>query len=482
MEKLNTNKFKFFWIKLIRGDFGLITTFWLFGIGINLIFLPLFNYLITHNISDIIILITFFIKAIYNLIIFIAIWRAANKYKGLKIWKIFAYMSVILGILLLLIEIFINLIDFNASKQLKKTNIFVPTAQIIWKKTFPISYEGAKTITKTNDGNFIIAGITANNFFIMKVNNKGDKIWKKDFKKNRYQDCSNKIIKTNDDDFVVTGIVSNDFNSLFVMKFNSKGKKIWENTYNYIVEIASIIKTNDGGFIVAGDQAGQTGEYCIIKINSKGKKIWEKTYDNIVSYNEDGDAYPISIVKTNDGDFVVGKNKTGAFVMKINNKGEKIWIKYFKKNIIDHDYIEGATAITKTNDGGFIVAIDTSTDAFIMKINNKGKKIWINKFNHLNCGTYPPTKVNSIIKTNDGGFIVAGGTGYPGSFVAKVNSNGKEIWGNCFNKADYYEGTSAIVKTNNGGFIIVGDSEFNNSLKGSFYLMKLKYEKKTLQK
>ncbi len=481
MEKLNPNKFKVFWIKLIRGDFGLITTFWLFGIGVNLIFLPLFDYLIRHNISDIIILITFFIKAIYNLIIFIAIWRAANKYKGLKIWKIFAYISVILGVLVLLIEIFINLIDFNSSKQLN----FVPTAQIIWKKTFPISYEGAKAITKTSDGNFIIVGTTANSLFIMKVNNKGDKIWRKDFRENSYNHCSNKIIKTNDGGFVVTGIVTKDgYYSLFVMKFNSKGKKIWENYINGydIYGNASIVKTNDGGFIVAGSDSDT---YFIIKFNSKGKKIWKKTYDNMVLDDEDDDVYPISIVKTNDGDLVVGKNKTGVYAMKINNKGEKIWIKYFKKNKfkkneIYYDFIKGATAITKTNDGGFIVAIDVSGPIFIMKINNKCKIIWINKFNHLNCENgYSPARVNSIIKTNDGGFIVVGSP----SFVTKFNSNGKEIWGNCFTKADYYRGASAIVKTNDGGFIVVGNGKFkDDSLKGSFYLMKLKYEKKTLQK
>lgn len=97
-----------FVLKLYRGDFSLPITYWLFG-GIGGVLIRLVMEIYEYNYAKItrsesigfeVALLLFFIIAIaYSLLMFIAIWRSAGKYKDSSLWSGLARFMVVLGVL-----------------------------------------------------------------------------------------------------------------------------------------------------------------------------------------------------------------------------------------------------------------------------------------------------------------------------------------------------------------------------------------------
>ena len=77
---------KGFWKKLISGDFGLAKSYWLFLVGVNIIFRILFAAGEQSG-SVSFILGVALVWVIYEPIAFIGTWRASDKYKGSGFWS-----------------------------------------------------------------------------------------------------------------------------------------------------------------------------------------------------------------------------------------------------------------------------------------------------------------------------------------------------------------------------------------------------------
>jgi len=86
-----------FFIKLINGDFGLPTTYWLFGILGNILFGILSAIAGASGMIEALPLAQL-AAVIYFTIICIGIWRAADKYQGAKVWAGLAKAAIIIGI------------------------------------------------------------------------------------------------------------------------------------------------------------------------------------------------------------------------------------------------------------------------------------------------------------------------------------------------------------------------------------------------
>jgi len=116
---------------------------------------------------------------------------------------------------------------------------------IVWKKTFGGSNGEGSTITTTNDGGYVLTGFTSSNdgdfsgmnkgrydIFVMKLNSNGEIVWKKTYGGSD-DDYGGPVTTTNDGGYVLTGItMSNDGDfsgmnkgerDIFVMKLDSNG-------------------------------------------------------------------------------------------------------------------------------------------------------------------------------------------------------------------------------------------------------------------
>jgi len=157
---------------------------------------------------------------------------------------------------------------------------------------------------------------------------------------------------------------------------------------------------------------------------------------------------------------------------------QKGWIKMYSG-------VAFVNSITQTEDGGYIIAGDTSihatgdggvgeteptagfggllaADIFVMKINSDGREEWIKV---LGGNLFDGSSI--AIQTNDGGCIVAGesfsfSNGYYGVIVAKLDKNGNKQWVKllCDYKDRYPQnmGYFSFRQTSDGGFIVLDRS------------------------
>ncbi len=87
-----------FFNTLIMGKYGLAKTYWGFGIGIMVILYILSNIIGTLGSPTLSIVWVLGLYA-YQVVVWVAIWRAAGRYSGPVIWSGLAKFAVIIGIL-----------------------------------------------------------------------------------------------------------------------------------------------------------------------------------------------------------------------------------------------------------------------------------------------------------------------------------------------------------------------------------------------
>jgi len=283
----------------------------------------------------------------------------------------------------------------------------------IWDKTYGGRDDDiAYSLIQTTDGGYAIAGKTRSygvgnaDFWVIKLDSKGNKIWDKTFG-GRSIDIAYSLIQTTDGGYAVAGETKSygaGYTDFWVIKLDSKGNKIWNKTFGGSSggeSATTIIQTTDGGYAVAGGttsySAGKT-DFWVIKLDSEGNKIWDKTFG--------GSSYESAktIIQTTDGGYAVAG--PGFWILKMDSKGNKLWS---KKRFIGK-LGDSACSLIQTSDGGYAIAgtIRLSTprnDALIIKLDNKGNKIWDKTYGG-NDWDIP----HSIIQASDGGYAIVGQT------------------------------------------------------------------------
>lgn len=260
-------------------------------------------------------------------------------------------------------------------------------------------------------------------------------------------------------------------------------------------EIYAVLGTADGGVLTGGfSSSGISGnktvatygatDYWVIKYNDAGAIEWQKAYGG--SSND----YLYAIVETDDGGYLLGGAsqsgitgvKTEAligvsdyWIIKIDSLGNIIW-----QNTIGGTSTDNLNAMTKTADGGFILAgysfsgisgdktenpYNASSDYWIIKIDSLGNIVWQNTI-----GGNSTDNPKSVYCNPDGssivlGYSLSGATGDKteanlGSYdfwVLKLSAAGGVLWQNSIggNNADM---PNSAVPAIDGGIIIGGYS------------------------
>ncbi len=420
----------------------------------------------------------------------------------------------------------------------------------IWEKSLG-SYENesAESALVTSDGGCIIVGNSDTqskgleksedskgevDFWIIKINANGQKIWDKTFGGDR-RDLAKAIVSTTDGGFIIVGASESNISGdkteknrgeidFWIVKINANGQKIWDKTFggNKSDFATSIVASQDGGFIIGGYSGSNTSadktesskggtDYWIVKINSNGQKLWDKTIGG------NGEDFFNTIISTTDGAFMVagssqnskGGDKTGAikgdsdfWIVKINTDGKKIWDKTFGGNDAQ---ILGS--ISATSDGGYLLVGSSSSDisfdkssskkgeedAWIIKIDSQGQKVWDKSLGGSGFDGF-----SSILIPKDGGFILAGYStsdisgdkseknyGLTDIWITKINNSGEKIWDKTLG-GSLYDLTTSILPTSDGNFLIISSS--NSEVSGTktdpakarlyfdFWIMKMGYK------
>jgi hypothetical protein len=411
--------------------------------------------------------------------------------------------------------------------------IFAQAPSKIWDKTIGGNdYDFATAIVATTDGGFVLVGPSSsgisgdkteanrgginefgfpyNDYWVVKINSLGQKVWDKTFGGNG-EDFATSVVATNDGGFVIAGYSNSGISGdktqaskglidFWVIKINGSGLKEWDKTIggNNNDWAFSITTATDGGFVIAGDSSSDIsgdkteanpsssiyGDYWVVKLSSTGIKVWDKQISG-PSFDS-----AKSITTTTDGGFVVvgnspsgiGYDKTEAsrgqrdyWIVKLNSTGQIVWNKTIGGNKSDDP-----SAVVASNDGGFVIignsnsdissekteANKGSDDYWVVKINSSGQKVWDKTLGGSGLET-----AKSLIALADGSFILAGSSesnisgdktevsiGFEDYWLVKIDNLGQKIWDKTFGSSTTDKANS-IAASADGGFVIAGVSD-----------------------
>ncbi len=224
----------------------------------------------------------------------------------------------------------------------------------------------------------------------------------------------------------------------------------WERTYGGSSDDygSYIAQTSDGGYIIAGYT--EWFDVYVLRINTYGDTIWTRKYGGC----EWDMAFSVSL--TSDGGFMVaggtesfGEGSSDVWVLRLNSDGDTIWTRTYGGSDFENGY-----SISHASDEGYIIVGTTNSftgsfDVYALRIDVDGDTIW--------SRTYGGDNAKSVSLTPDGGYIVAGGTGYLGGdiYILKLDDDGDTIWTRTYG-GDYYDGSRSVSLTTDGGYIVAG--------------------------
>lgn len=210
-------------------------------------------------------------------------------------------------------------------------------------------------IIETDDNAYIIVGgsdsadtdITNNkgtyDFWVVKISNIGALLWEKSFGGDEI-DEARAITKSGDGNFIIAGDtrsmnqdVSNNIGAadLWLIKIAPTGELLWEKTIGgSSFDVGrSIVKTQDNGFLIAGSSRSANGDVSVnngqndawvLKVDSNGTLEWEKAiggsnidYAYSVAELNNKTIVAVGEASSNDGDLIENKGFTDLLIIKI---------------------------------------------------------------------------------------------------------------------------------------------------------------------
>ena len=135
-----------------------------------------------------------------------------------------------------------------------------------------------------------------------------------------------------------------------------------------------------------------------------------------------------------------------------------------------------ANSITRTTDGGYALAGDDggvgTSDFYIVKLDSIGTIQWTRT-----VGGTDLDEAYSIIQTSDGGYAVAGytqsfGAGYRDIYIVKITANGSLQWNKTFGGTGY-DVASSIIQDLDGGYVVAGSTSSFGTDSLDMYIIKL---------
>ncbi len=273
-------------------------------------------------------------------------------------------------------------------------------------------------------------------------------------------------IYSNWSNFIVSGqtcTMSHSWTSEGIYLIKSRAKDIknaitnWSNPHQIIVSNVllwtktfgasdddigySVQPTVDGGYIMVGtiESYGAGGlDIWLIKTDSLGAEQWYKTFGG--QYDD----YGYSVEQTADRGYIIigttesyGAGGSDIWLIKIDSSGNEQWRRTFGGTMDDY-----GKAVQQTPDGGYILTGSIETlglngiDLLLIKTNSVGTMQWSKNFNK-NEEDYG----EAVIRTSDGGYIIAGWTYFGDNdnidvWLIKTDANGNMQWNRTYHKAD----------------------------------------------
>jgi hypothetical protein len=251
----------------------------------------------------------------------------------------------------------------------------------------------------------------------------------------------------------------------WLVNSDTKGNVIWQQTFGGSGDdfLKSILKTNDGGFLLTGHTfSGTAGaeDSWVIKLSSTGQIEWEKKYGG------SSPDFCFNAVQLSDNSYLLaastqsfGAGSLDHVILKLDASGNILTYKTFGDNTV-----QGYGRITQKPDGNFFICGRTdkngSADIDVIEINAN-----LDSIREFTFGTTAYEESKNIICLSDGNFMLAGhtaGFNHPehNFYAVKFNGSGNIIWEKNYGTPQH-DGAEHLLQMTEDRFVLTGRSEGN---------------------
>jgi hypothetical protein len=381
--------------------------------------------------------------------------------------------------------------------------------------------ESAQAVVPTLDGGYAVLGHTQStdgdvldkanesyDYWLLKFNANAELEWEKSYGGSA-DDRGTDIIQTNDGGYALIGKsksadgdVSENagYDDFWICKLDENGSFLWEKSYGFAGSDIpnAILQTNDQGYLLIGvldvsasngqgnrlaavDKRHAGGDYWVIKLNANGHKEWSNYYGGTFTdsahaaiQTEDNGYIVVGSSDSSDVDISNNKGSYDFWAIKISETGALIWEKSY-----GGDQLDEAQAISKTEDGNFIIVGDTrssnldvsqnsgAADLWVVKINPDGLLIWEKTLGGLSFDA-----ARSVSITQDNGFLISGSSrssngditdnkGQNDALILKLTTDGNLEWQKTIGGSEvdfFYDAVELSDKT----ILAVGETASSN--------------------
>ncbi len=440
---------------------------------------------------------------------------------------------------------------------------------ILWEKSFGgIHADYLMDVQPTADYGFILAGSSLSkksgnktqdnkgdlDYWIWKMDEKGELDWQKSFGGSG-TDFLQSIALTNDGGFILAGISSSPKSfdkktnaigdaDFWIIKLDANGNELWQKTIGGQAQekVQSIRQTADGGYIIGGSSSSDPSsqfpssggvpegwggntmaslplgpndvkaqektapnhgnmDYWVVKLNSKGAIEWQKSFGG--EYNDE----LRSLAPTKDGGYIIGGysnspasgNKTDDtkgigdyWILKLDKLGEITWQK-----TIGGMQDDQLSALHQTYDGNYILGGNSNSrisndkskgneegsDFWIIKIDEKGSILWQETYNVGKIDVLTSlieNKDHTLLLSGYSPLAIEGGTnsglqmgrkkktekGINDYVAIKVNEKGEELWRRSLG-SDGEDILKKAIETRDGGYLFAGTTNPQTQTRGT---------------
>ncbi|OGF63622.1 MAG: hypothetical protein A2Y62_00920 [Candidatus Fischerbacteria bacterium RBG_13_37_8] len=183
---------------------------------------------------------------------------------------------------------------------------------ISWQKIYGMpDSDGPHEIIATSDGGLIMAGYTSREVvvgtaWIVKLDINGNIQWEKSYERGRGESARS-IVETNDGGYLVGGMTGGNKRGaadIWILKLDVSGNIIWQRAYGGSDDdiIDSIVDTPDNGYIILADTksfGAGAWDILLFKIDDSGNVVWQRTFGDVFRDSAS------QISKAHDGGYII---------------------------------------------------------------------------------------------------------------------------------------------------------------------------------
>jgi len=281
-------------------------------------------------------------------------------------------------------------------------------------------------------------------------------------------------------EFIITWSQNNDVDFSSYKLYESLSQNMSEKTLIYDTFSRSDTTHTIQNISIGNHKYYQLNVYDYFFSESVSDIILGNSYNMFVStFGGSNRDYGNQGIETQDGGYIItgttysfGNGDSDVWLIKTNSMGVEEWNQTYGGSERD-----GGNSVQQTDDGGFIISGGTQSfgngwsDVWLIKTNSIGVEEWNQTFGGIDGETGW-----SVQQTDDGGYIITGttysfGNGDKDVWLIKTNSMGVEEWNQTFGGVGRDVGYS-VQQTSDGGFIITGETEGISNDSGYVWLIK----------